>query len=349
MNILEAPTEAEALEQLHRLGCTDGLPVIVPTEERVERMILAGGLAGEQSLGTIGPLDGEATVEAVAVCAVMAGCLPDHFPVVLAATRALCDPGLDMAEVQVTTHDAGPMVIVNGPARHDFGPFESGAGALGPGNRANASVGRAVRLCLLNIGGGRPGVGDMALFGQPGKFTFCLAEAEEESPFPPLHTRLGFSADQSTVTLVNVESPHSIICTMSDDDIATSTRLLHQLAMAVGNPTTNNGATGHGDVVVILNPEHARVLQRAGLSVEDVSRRVSELTRKPRHQIMSHFDMDPDEIVGIAPESILVLVAGGGGVYSKVVPSWGYGSHRNKHVITEITYGGEACEVPLRS
>ena len=348
--LLEASDEHHALEGLHRLGCTDGLPVVIPTPERVERMILAGGLPATMSLGSIGPLEGAATVEAVAVCAVMAGCLPDCFPVVLAAVRALCNPVLDIAEVQMTTHDAGPIIIVNGPARLDFGPFESGTGALGPGNRANATVGRAVRLCLLNIGGGHPGVGDMALLGHPGKFTCCLAEAEEDSPFPPLHTRLGYSEEQSTVTVVNVDGPQSVVCAIDGDITASAERLLRQLASAAGNPATNNGASGFGEVVVILNPEHARALSAAGLTVQDVARRVSELAQKPRRLIHAspiNPALDPDELVGISAAQLLIMVAGGGGVYSKVAPSWGWGTHRNQHVTTEVLYG-QVCEIPGR-
>ena len=340
--------EAAALEDLHRLGCTDGLPVVVPTPERVERMVIAGGQPGDLSLGSISPYEGDATVRAVAACSVMAGCLPDYFPVVLAAVRALCDPALDMGEVQVTTHQLGPMLIVNGPGRYDYGPFESQTGALGPGNRANASVGRAVRLCLLNIGGGRPGIGDMALFGSPAKFTFCLAEDEESSPFPPLHTRLGFDPAQTTVTVVNVEAPHSVVCLMSEDTAATAERLLRQLASAVGNPASNNATFGWGEVVVILNPEHAKVLFSSDYSVDDVRQRISDLTAKPRKVLYGNFepDADPEELVRVAAENILVIVAGGGGGYSLVVPSWGYGVHRNRHVTTEVTYG-EACAVPL--
>lgn len=346
--VFTAGTEHEALEDLHRLGCTDGLPVVVPTIERVERMILAGGLGAEMSLGSLGPLDGNATVHATAVCAVMAGCLPDYFPVVLAAARALCDPMLDISEVQMTTHSAGPMVIVNGPARFDLGPFDSGIGALGPGNRANATVGRAVRLCMLNIGGGRPGVGDMALLGHAGKFTFCLAEAQESSPYPPLHARLGYSLDQSTVTLVSVESPHSVVCTPTDDVSESSNRLLRQISLAVGNPAANNGAFGCGEVVVLLNPEHADVLNQAGLTIDDIREQVSGLTHKPRATIDARAHEpgeDPDELIGLPPDQILVIVAGGGGIYSMAAPSWGYGVHRNRHVTAEITYGS-ACEVP---
>ena len=194
MEFLEATDEAAALESLHDLSCTDGLPVVIPTPSRVERLVLASGLDADMVLGELGPAMGIATVEKVAVAAVMAGCIPDYMPLVVAAVKAAADPRFDLTELQATTHCTAPLIIVNGPARIECGPVASGFGALGPGHRANASIGRALRLCLINIGGGRPGVSDMALLGHPGKFTYCLAEAEEDSPFPPLHTSLGFDA-----------------------------------------------------------------------------------------------------------------------------------------------------------
>jgi hypothetical protein len=350
MKLRTASDEDQALEDLHHLGCTDGLPVIVPTEKRVERMILAGGLAADLSLGTIGPLDGSATVIAIAICAVMAGCKPDNFPVVLASAGVLCDPMLDIGEVQATTHCAGPMVIVNGPARFDCGPFESGTGALGPGNRANATVGRAIRLCLVNIGGGRPGIGDMALIGQPGKFTFCLAEAEELSPYPPLHTRLGYLEDQSVVTLINVEAPHSVLCKIGGGKLECAQRLLRQLASAVGNPASNNINVGTGEVVVILNPEHARILHESGFAIGDLKEQIALLARKPRRALFGAPrvpDENLDELQGVSSDQLLVMVAGGGGSYSMVAPSWGAGIHNNRHASAEVRYG-EACEIPMR-
>ena len=178
--------EEAALEELHNRGCTDGLPVVIPTAERVSRMVLASGLEGDMMLGTMGPGHGIATVEKVAIAAV-AGCKPDYMPVVVAAVKAVIDPKFDLTEMQATTHCTAPLIIVNGPARHTCGPIVSGTGALGPGHRANATIGRALRLTMINIGKARPGSSDMALLGHPGKFTFCLAEDEEASPFTPLH------------------------------------------------------------------------------------------------------------------------------------------------------------------
>ena len=200
--LLSAVDEADAVERLHDLGCTDGLPVIVPTAARVERMVLASGQDPELVLGEMGPGKGIATIEKVAVAAVMAGCLPDYMPVVVAAVQAVIDPAFDLTEMQGTTHCTAPLIIVNGPAREWCGPIACGFGALGPGHRANACIGRALRLTMINIGGAHPGVSDMALLGHPGKFTYCLAEDEEASPFPPLHTALGYRATDSVVTVI---------------------------------------------------------------------------------------------------------------------------------------------------
>ena len=153
--MLQAVDEQAAIEQLHAMGCTDGLPVIVPTDARVARMVLASGQDADMVLGEMGPLMGLATVQKVAVAAVMAGCLPDYMPLVMAAVRAVLEPAFDLTEMQATTHCTAPLIIVNGPARDSCGPVASGFGALGPGHRANASIGRALRLCMLNIGGAR--------------------------------------------------------------------------------------------------------------------------------------------------------------------------------------------------
>ena len=356
---LAAASEEAALEQLHEAGCTDGLPVVVPTPARVERMVLASGLDGDRSLGRLGPNLGEATVEKAAVAAVMAGCLPDHFPVVVAAVRAVCDPRLDMTEVQSTTHNLGPLAVVNGPAVGACG-LAVGFGALGPGHRANASIGRAVRLAMINIGGGRPGTSDMALLGHPGKFTFCLGEDEESSPWPPLHTSLGYGADQSAVTVACTEGPHSVLCFPDDDPEVYADHLLNVLAASLSGLGANNTHFARGTQVVVLNPDHAVALADVGYDraavaqvlceratrtwaeLATVRSRGSGINREQRDQ-----GADAEAVVAAVsgPEALLILVAGGTGLYSAVMPSWGAGPHGNGHVTVEIDLD-QACEVP---
>ena len=350
--MLNAADEAAALELLHELGCTDGLPVVVPTPDRVARMILATGMEGDLVLGEMGPAQGVATVEKVAVAAVMAGCLPDHVPVVIAAVRAVMQPAFDLAEMQGTTHCTAPLIIVNGPARESCGPIASGFGALGPGHRANASIGRALRLAMINIGGGRPGISDMALLGHPGKFTYCLAEDQENSPFPPLHTARGFAPDDSVVTVVGAEAPHSVLHSIDADDPEDHLRLLEVLAVGLSNLATNNAIIRNGSGVVVLNPDHAQVFARAGLDRQDVVQALLELCRHPRADVERYGGAFMNWSRGdewfpcfFEPEQILLLTAGGNGLYSMVMPTWCAGEHNNPAVSVEIETD-QFCEVP---
>jgi hypothetical protein len=358
--LLSAADEAAALELLHELGCTDGLPVVVPTPGRVERFVIASGMPADTSFGPMGPNLGNTTIEGLAACAVMAGCLPDHFPVVLAAVQAVLDPRFDLTEMQATTHCTAPLVIVNGPARNACA-IASGFGALGPGHRANASIGRALRLAMINIGGGRAGISDMALLGHPGKFTYCMAEAEETSPFAPLHVDLGFAAEDSVVTVVGAEAPHSVICVTDADDPASPERLLRSIGLVLANTGSNNAHIRRGCAVVVLNPDHASVLGRAGYDRSKVAEALFESAANPRGLLRS---LNPamggasrqsgaggrgsdDELVKAfqSPDDIIVVHGGGGGLYSMVMPSWSAGPHANRAVSVAIDLN-PACEIP---
>lgn len=350
---LEAIDESAALEKLHELGCTDGLPVIIPTTARVERMVLATLLDGDLVLGEMGPGMGVATIEKVAVAAVMAGCLPDYMPIVLAAVKAVINPVFDLTEMQSTTHCTAPLVIVNGPARTSCGPVASGFGALGPGHRANASIGRALRLTMINIGGAQPGSSDMALLGHPGKFTYCLAEDEENSPFPPLHSSLGFSADDSVVTVIGAEAPHSVLYSGNADDPENAEKLLAQLAVGLANFATNNAILTGGAAVVVLNPEHADILSQANMDREKVQQRLWQLTHKPVSQLQQFGGAfggsrkpGGDYKTFNKPEDILVLTAGGSGLYSMVMPSWCAGKHKNS-AVSMLVETDQFCEIPM--
>jgi len=347
--------EASAVEEFHARGWTDGLPVIIPTPERVEEMVFASGLAPELSLGAVGPAFGEATVEKVAANAVMAGCLPEHFPVVVAAVRAVCDERFDLATLQATTHPIGPVIIVNGPARYSCGRVASGRGCLGPGHRANAVIGRALRLTMINIGGGRPGTTDMALHGSPAKFTCCFAEDEESSPFPPLHVSRGYRPDQSAVTILGVDAPHSVIMNPYDEGPEAAERMLRTLAGAIANAGSNNTYFGAGTTLVLLNPAHARVLagkyDRAG-----VQSRLHELAATPRRVLDTYASFkksrpgSEDRLVRAirSPDRVVVAVAGGEGLYSAVFNTWGGGVHGVEAVDCEI-HVEQYCELPTRN
>lgn len=333
--LLSAADEATALEQLHAARCTDGLPVVIPTPERVRRCVLASGLDGDIVLGAMGPQRGAATVENCAIAAVMAGCLPDHMPVVVAAIRAVCQDAFDLGEMQGTTHCISPLVIVNGPARAACGGLAHGFGVMGPGHRANASIGRALRLAMINIGGARPGESDMALHGHPAKFSLCIAEDEANSPFEPLHTSLGYAVDDSAVTVLGVEGPHSVLFSGDADDPDSADRWLNTVAAVIANPGSNNiHLGGRAAVCVVINPDHAAVLRAAGLSRVDVQDALAARAVMSREALVA---LNPRMLIGDEamipavrdPRKILLVTAGGPGLYTMVLPSWSAGPHGN--------------------
>lgn len=356
--LLDAGSEQAALEQLHDLGCTDGLPVVIPTPERVERMVLASGMDPDLELGVMGPGFGSATVEKVCIQAVMAGCLPDFLPVVLAAVQAVLEPEFDLSEMQATTFGTTPLVIINGPARELCGGrsgIASTYGALGPGHRANASIGRALRLAMINIGGARPGAADMTLLGHGGKFTQVLAEAEESSPFEPLHVARGFDRQDSVVTVIGTEAPHSVIFLppgAGETHEEAAERLLATLAGALTHPGSNNRILRGGAAVIALSPDHAVLLQRAGFDRTAIAKRICELTTFAREDLEPQIPAlrsrhDLSELSAFRePGDVLVVAAGGAGLYSAVFPTWCAGPHCNR-AVSKAFEPAPSCEVPI--
>jgi len=348
--LLAADSEAAALEQLHELGCTDGLPVVVPTRVRVDRMVLAMGCAPDISLGQMGPNFGECTMERLATAAVMAGCTPDYASVVVAAAKAILDPAFDLTEMQSTTYATAPLIIVNGAARLWAG-IEFGYGALGPGFRANASIGRAVRLAMINIGGGRAGSSDMALLGHAGKFTMCLGEDEEGSPFAPLHEDRGCEPDSSAVTVIGADAPSSIMINVDADDPSCADRMLASFALAFASPITNNIALRGGQAALALNPDHAQLLADCGHTRRSIAEGVCERAFVLGSDLAqtAGYMQTPDPARKYAcfndPDDLLVFVAGGGGLYSAAFASWCAGPHRNQAVTVAIETDA-SCEIP---
>ncbi len=182
----------DEFELFFERGVTDGLPVVPPTRSRVERMLEATRRPPDTLLGEMPPNYGRVTVEKVAINAVMAGCRPDYLPVALAAAECACEPAFNLHGVATSTHFSAPLIVVNGPVRTRIG-INSGFGVFGPGYRANATIGRALRLLMINVGGARPGETSMSTFGHPGRYTYCIAEHEEASPWPPYHLERGLA------------------------------------------------------------------------------------------------------------------------------------------------------------
>jgi len=320
---------ADEAEEMFERGWTDGLPVIPPTAERVEAML--GGADGGVSLGLVPPAMGEATLARVAACAVLAGCRPAYFPVVVAAVRAALDPAFNLHGQAVTTQPAGQLVVVNGPVREAIG-LNSGMGALGPGFRANLTIGRALRLLVTLTGGAMPGTLDRSTLGQMGKVGFCIAEDEEVSPWEPFHVERGFAAGQSVVTVIGSDAPQSI----SDHRSRTPEDLAYVLAWAAASTWSTNWWPLAEPSVFVICPEHAEMFRGAGWTKQRLREFMFEAVHKPAGQLRrgetTPFVHAADPAAQVpkwaSPDAIVLLVAGGeAGRYSAVLgPCTGMGS-----------------------
>ncbi len=307
-------------EDMFERGFSDGLPVVPPTPDRVEAML--GGRDPSRSLGTVPPVHGEATLERVAACAVLAGCRPDYFPLVVAAVEAVLEPSFNAHGIGVTTQPAAPVVIVNGPARDRVG-LNSGMGALGPGFRANATIGRALRLVLSLTGGAAPGGLDRSTLGHPGKVGLCIAENEEASPWPPFHTELGFPADSSTVTVVACDAPLSV----SDHRSRTPEELALVLARAAEATWSPFWWPMDDYSLFVVCPEHADLFGEAGWDRRRLAQFLFDTAVRPVAELR-HGETTPEVWTApdegtvhkwTSPERILIVCAGGdAGRYSAV-------------------------------
>jgi hypothetical protein len=326
----------ESPERLYTMlaehGWGDGLPVVAPTGERVERMLAGYPGSPDDVLAVLAPRSGAATVHIVAVNAVMAGCPPEVFPVLVAAVRALARPEFNLQGVQATTHPVAIMVAVHGDIVDGAG-YNAGVGTFGPGCRANATTGRAIRLILLHVGGGTPGDRDASTQGQPAKYTYCFAENGPATPWPLYPRSRGVDAP-SAVTVAGVEGPHN-----SHDMWSTrAAPIFEKLASVMATLGSNNAPMMGSEFFVVLCPEHAAQAAREGWSREDVQLFLYERARLPlpvwkrHHPGRAEFGApwaldidDPDWMMPVAapPERIRVLVAGGPGKHSCVIPSWG--------------------------
>ncbi|PYN62718.1 MAG: hypothetical protein DMD90_19135 [Candidatus Rokuibacteriota bacterium] len=301
----------------------DGLPIVPPTADRVRVML--GDAEPERALGAMPPLWRTATLEAIAVNAVMAGCRPEYFPVIVAAVDAMLDPDFNLYGVQATTHPVAPLVIVNGAYGRRIG-LHAGSGCFGPGFRANATIGRALRLILMNVGGAWPGRHDMATQGSPAKFSYCIAENEEASPWGPLK-------DGDAVTVYGGEGPHNV----NDHASTTASGILSTVSHTAATLGSNVGwYFSQSQLLVVLGPEHARTIAGDGLTRADVQRFVYEHARLPLATLklggmwgmhdwpawmmaLRDDEVRPPQVP--SPDDVLVVVAGGPGKHSSVVPN----------------------------
>jgi hypothetical protein len=320
-------------------GWTDGLPIVPPTEARVRACLAYTDRDPRDVIGVLPPRQGEATVEKIAVNAVMAGCKPEYFPVVLTAIEALADPLFNLDSVQATTHPVAPLIVVNGPIAREIG-IQAGYNAFGQGFRANVTIGRAVRLVLMNVGGGLPGTGDRATQGSPAKIAYCVAENEAENPWEPLHVEAGLPAHVSTVSAFGCEAPHNI----QDHHSNTARGVLLVVAGAMGQAGSNN-LLGRGWPLLSLGPEHAATIAKEGFTKKQVKEFLFEHARYPlaklgeeyrQAQLKRHDVHDaPDTMIPIvrSADDISVIVVGGAGKHSSWQPTFGDGTHPTRRVI----------------
>lgn len=332
--MVECDDDPEAVfELLCEKGWSDGLPVIPPTSERVERMLSYCDRDPDQPVVKIPPRYGAATPIRVAANAVMAGCKPEHFPLVLLALEAMAEEPYNLYGTQATTHPCTPMLIFNGPIARELG-INCGHNAMGNYFRANAVIGRAVRLALVNIGAAIPGTGDMATHGTPAKFTHCVAENEAASPWEPLHVELGFPKEATTVTVVAGEGPHNI----NDHESLTPEGILTMVAGTMATTGSNN-AYYAGQPVLAFGPEHAATAASGGMTKRDVKQWLYDhatiplskfskegIERRFRRKQADEFANAPlDTPVHMTkkPEDLIVIVTGGAGKHSAYIPTFG--------------------------
>jgi hypothetical protein len=333
----------EAIDRLfYARGWSDGLPIVPPTSERVLRMLRGTDRAPNEVIGAVPPKFGEATVEKLAINAVMAGCGAEHLPVVIAATEAMLAEELNIYGIQATTHAVAPLLIVNGPIAEEL-DISGGYNCFGQGYRANAVIGRAIRLILTNLGGALPGKLDRATFGTPAKYAYCVAENEAENPWEPLHVERGFERSTSTVTMVGAEAPHNV----NEHGSVSAEGLLTTIAETMSEPGSNNVYYYQEGPWVVLSTEHAAVIAKDGWSKPDIKQFLFErsqipITRFSRENVerfllhrwpawlqgqVREWLHDANRQVRVPlsarAEDINVIVAGGAGKHSLFIPTFG--------------------------
>jgi len=332
---IEIAPHDDAVEFMYDQGLTDGLPVVPPTPERVLRMLRGTRRDAQEVVAVVPPNLAPVTVEKVAINAVMAGCRPEYLPVVIAAVEAMCTDEFNIHGVSATTMGAAPVVIVNGPIRQRIG-LNMRLGAMGAGYRANASIGRAIRLVLRNVGGGKPGGTERSTLGNAMKYTQCFAEWEERSPWAPLHVERGFAPADSVVTLF-ASTGESLM-------VDQTSRSAHQLAGSFGlrlEASHHPKGHGSGDIFVVVSPEHVDTLWRDRYTKDDLRRRIQEVTSRPARALLQDEESGaglPRALVpeagldGLVPkfrsaDNIHIAVAGSeAGKFSMILDGWASGA-----------------------
>jgi hypothetical protein len=327
--------ESDVQEHFFENGWTDGLPIVPPTLDRVAEMLDGANEDADSIVGSLAERGLTITAEQVAINAVMAGCKPAYFPLVLAAVEALLDVGFNANAVLSSTGGAAPCAVVSGPLADEVG-MNSGHNALGPGNRANATIGRSLRLVAINLLGARTGGMDGSTLGNPGKYTLCFAESTPPDGWDPLRVRLGFDVEDTTVTLIAAESPRTVANHLN----GSGEGVLRTFAAAMRNPSVFAVGKGH-QVALVLGPEHAMAMADDGWATAAIQELLCDATKVTPAELEdagvlleqdAQHDMTPDasgRLTTIAqPDDILLVTAGGAGAgWSAYIPAWAPKQH----------------------
>jgi hypothetical protein len=359
--IYEAEDPISLQEHFYASGWTDGLPVVPPTPERVQEFLDVSGLQPTDVIAVIPTRNRIITAEKVAINSCMAGCLPEYMPVIVAVIRAMAEESYVFHGSITSTGGSAQFILVNGPIRRELG-MNSGTNVMGPGNRANSTIGRAIRLIIINIAGAIPGILDKSTQGQPGKYSLVVPEAEETSPWEPFHVENGYDRASSTVTVFASESPHNIQNHSSNDP--------EELLYCIAREMAGAGSFSLGQSALVLAPEHAEIIARSGWSKKEIKEflfKNATLTVKELKKIgklddavkaLSSPDLDEERLMrnafdvedmkkflayrrtqeplpegddrpvnrGLYPDDIIMAVAGGAaGGHSAFFPSWSRG------------------------
>lgn len=337
---IEVAALEDEIELMFRRGWSDGLPVVPPTEERVLRMLEGTDRAPDEIVATVPPDLVDATVEKIAIAAVMAGCLPEHLRWVLTAVEAACNDEFNMHGVLATTMPVGPVIVCSGPGTRAIG-MNSGVNALGQGNRANSTIGRALQLVVRNVGGGRPGEVDRSTHGNPGKLSFCFAENDIESPFGTLAESRGAPAGVDAMTVFAGEGPRCVVDQLSREPASLASSLAanlramhhHKLAMAF-------------DAILVIGPEHARVFREAGWDRQRILDELHARLQVPGHEIVRGAggiaegvpeSLAEQTLPKFGPDGLMLAHAGGGaGLFSAIIAGWVNGTVGSTPVTREV-------------
>ena len=331
------------MEMMFTRGWTDGLPVVPPTEARVMRMLTGTTRAPSDVVATVPPDLVEATVEKVAVAAVMAGCLPEYLPWVLTAVEAACTHEFNMHGLLATTMPVGPVIVCSGPGTRAIG-MNSGGNALGQGNRANSTIGRALQLLVRNVGGGRPGEVDRATHGSPGKVGFCFAENDVDSPYGTLAVEHGIEPAVDAITLFAGEGTRCVVDQLSREpdslarSLAAGLQSMHHPKLVLGF-----------DAILVMGPEHARVFADGGWDRERILAGISEHLNRPGSELVRGADgmaegipeafASAESLPKFRPGGLMLTFAGNGtGLFSEIIAGWANGDVGSKPVTRAVTY-----------